>query len=89
MRHLLAPNNRPIYPVNPSSSEIMGFTSYASILDIPEPVDMAAIVVRAELVPAALRESVQKKVNSALIISGGFRETDEEGVRREKDIGLF
>jgi len=86
MRHLLAPENRPIYPVNPSSSEIMGLTSYASILDIPEPVDMAAIVVRAELVPAALRECVQKKVNSALIISGGFRETGEEGKKREEEI---
>ncbi len=84
--HLLMPNNRPIYPVNPSSPEIMGQKSYASILDIPEPVDMAAIVVRAELVPNALRECVQKKVNAALIISGGFRETDEAGVAREKEI---
>jgi len=86
MRHLLAPDNRPIYPVNPGSSEIMGVTSYASILDIPEPVDMAAIVVRAELVPAVLKECIQKKVNSALIISGGFRETGEEGARREEEI---
>jgi acetyltransferase len=64
----------------------MGLRSYDSILDIPEPVDLAAIVVRAELVPDALRECVQKKVNSALIISGGFRETDEAGARREAEI---
>ena len=86
MSNLLAPNNRPIYPVNPSSPEIMGQKSFASILDIQEPVDMAAIVVRAELVPNRLKECVQKKVNSALIISGGFRETGETGAAREKEI---
>lgn len=84
--HLLMPNNRPVYPVNPSSPEIMGHKAYASILDIPEPVDMAAIVVRAELVPDTLRECVQKEINAALIISGGFRETDEAGAAREKEI---
>ncbi|MBN2076047.1 MAG: CoA-binding protein [Dehalococcoidales bacterium] len=86
MSNLLAPKNRPIYPVNPFSPEIMGQKSYSSILDIREPVDMAAIVVRAELVPDTLRECVQKKVNSALVISGGFRETGEAGAAREKEI---
>ncbi len=86
MSNLLAPKNRPIYPVNPSAPEIMGQKSFSSILDIPEPVDMAAIVVRAELVPNALRECVRKNIHSVLIISGGFRETDERGAAREKEI---
>ncbi|UCD08995.1 MAG: CoA-binding protein [Dehalococcoidales bacterium] len=86
MSNLIAPKNRPIYPVNPSYSEIMGHQSFSGILDIPEPVDMAAIVVRAEMVPNTLRECVRKKVNSVLIISGGFRETGEEGAAREKEI---
>ena len=86
MRHLLAPKNRPIYPVNPGYSEIMGLTAYSSVTEIPEPVEMAAIVVRAELVPAALRECVQKKVPAALIISGGFRETGEQGAKLEAEI---
>ncbi|UCC16883.1 MAG: CoA-binding protein [Dehalococcoidales bacterium] len=86
MSNLLAPNNRPIYPVNPSSPEIMGQKSFDSILDLPEPVDMAAIVVRAELVPDTLRECIRKKINSALVISGGFRETGEAGAAREKEI---
>ena len=84
--HLLKPGNRPIYPVNPSSPEIMGQKSYASILDIPHPVDMAAIIVRAELVPDALRECVKKGVHAALIVSGGFRETGEEGAKREAEV---
>jgi len=86
MSNLLAPKNRPIYPVNPSSPEIMGQKSFPGILDIPEPVDLAAIVVRSELVPNALRECIQKKINSALVISGGFRETDGTGAAREKEI---
>ncbi len=86
MHHLLLPDNRPIYPVNPSSSEIMGQKAYASILDIPEPVDLAAIIVRAELVPDAMKDCVKKGIGAALIVSGGFRETDSAGAKREAEV---
>ncbi len=85
-RHLLAPGNRQIFAVNPMSSEVLGLTTYNSVTRIPAPVDLAVIVVRAELVKTALRECVQKNVKSVLIISGGFRETGEEGAKLEKEI---
>ncbi len=85
-RHLLTPRNRPIYAVNPTSPEVMGLTTYDSLTKIPDPIDLAVIAVRAPLVATTLRECVQKKVKSALIISGGFRETGEEGARLEAEI---
>jgi acyl-CoA synthetase (NDP forming) len=85
-RHLLAPRNRPIYAVNPKSSEVLGLTTYKSITMVPDTVELAVIVVRAELVATALRECAQKKVKAALIISGGFRETGKDGAKLEAEI---
>ena len=85
-RHLLMPKNRPIYAVNPSSSEVMGIHSYDSILDIPEPVDMAAIVVRAELVPDALKECVKKGVNSETPCTDPKKQKNEHGAMERNDV---
>jgi acyl-CoA synthetase (NDP forming) len=85
-RQLLAPKNRLVYAVNPTHPEIQGLSSYKSVLDIPDSIDLGIIVVRAELVAAALKELVEKKVKAALIISGGFRETGEAGGVLEDEI---
>jgi len=85
-RNLLASNNRQVYAVNPTHPTILGLPSYKSILDVPYPIDLGVIVVRAELVPKALRGLVEKKVKTALIISGGFNETGGAGTRLEDEI---
>jgi len=85
-RQLLAPNNRHVHLVNPNHSEILGLSGYKSILDIPDQIDLGVIVIRAELVPAALHGLVEKGIKSALIISGGFRETGETGAGLEAEI---
>lgn len=85
-RHLLAPGNRPVYAVNPGYSEVQGLHSYKSVLDIQEPVDLGVIVVRAPLVAETMRDFVKKKIKAALIISGGFGETDEAGAKLEKEV---
>jgi len=64
-----------IYPINPKSSEILGFQCYHSLLEIPvNEIDLVVIVVPAKFVAGVLKESAQKKVSGAVIISGGFRE---------------
>jgi acyl-CoA synthetase (NDP forming) len=72
--------------VNPTLREIMGLTSYATILDIPGEVELAIIVVRAEIVPDVLRQCVQKKVKAGVIISAGFAEVDEAGARLQAEL---
>ena len=39
--------NGRIYPVHPKAESILGYKCYGSILDIPEPVDLAIICIRA------------------------------------------
>lgn len=75
-----------IYPVNPKSDEILGLRCYPSVLDIPDPVDLAVIVIPARFVAGALEECGEKGVKGAIVISAGFRETGAEGRKREREI---
>jgi len=75
-----------IYPINPKGGEILGRTAYASILDVPDEVDLAVFVIPAAYIPDVVDECGKKGVKALLIISAGFRETGPEGARRERDI---
>ncbi|MGD9116012.1 MAG: CoA-binding protein [Dehalococcoidia bacterium] len=86
MKHLLRPKRRKIYPVNPKAAEVMGVKSYASVLDIPDPVELVVIAVASPRVPELIRECVQKGIKAAVVISGGFGESGGEGVELERDL---
>ena len=76
-----------LYPVNPEGSEILGLKMYPNVRDIPEPVDLAHIMVPARVVPTVLEDCVQKGVKGAQIFTAGFTETGtEEGKRLEEEI---
>lgn len=66
--------NLTVYAVNPKGGNLAGDTVYKSIGDIPEPVDLAVLAVRADLVPDVLTQCIEAKVGGAVIISGGFAE---------------
>ncbi len=72
-----------IYPINPKSSDILGYRSYQSLIDIPaDKVDLVLIVVPASSVPQVIADAAKKQVTCAVIISGGFREAGNEGLER-------
>jgi acetyl coenzyme A synthetase (ADP forming)-like protein len=75
-----------IYPINPGGGEILGQRVYASVLDVPAPIDLVVIVIPYPLVPAALRECGQKGIPAAIVISAGFREAGMEGLEREQEL---
>lgn len=68
-----------IYPVNPLCDEIDGLRCYKSVLDIPDPVELAIVFVPARLVPGVVRECAQRGVRGAIIESGGFAESGAAG----------
>ncbi len=49
------------------------------MLEIPDEVDLAVIVTPAPTVPRIMSECVAKGVKVAVVISGGFSETGEDG----------
>ena len=64
----------PVYPVNPSRKTVQGLPAYASIADVPGPVDLAVVVVPAEAVEPALEAAAAHGVRAAIVFSSGFAE---------------
>ena len=75
-----------IYPINPKGGEILGLPVYASVKDVPEPIDSAIVVVPARFVPGVFTEMVEKEVKGAVVITSGFSETGEEGKKAIQQI---
>jgi len=75
-----------IYPVNPKSEEILGLKCYPSVLEVPDPVDLAVVVVPNVLVRQIIEQCGQRGIKGAVIITAGFREAGHEGVRMEREV---
>ena len=76
--------NGTVFPVNPQASVIHSMKCYPSVLDIPDPVDLAVIVVPRDDVPKAVAECTKKGVAGLIVITAGFRETGGDGIERER-----
>jgi len=81
-----AKEGRRIYAVNPREPEVLGVKSYKNVMEIPDAVELAIIVVPAAIVPEVFRQCAEKKVKAAVIISAGFAEVDEGGAKLQAEI---
>ena len=75
-----------LFPVNPKVTEIAGLQCYPNILAIPEPVQMAVVVVPSQAALAVLEECGQKGVRGVVMITAGFREIGAEGAALEAKV---
>ena len=75
-----------IYPVNPKVRSVCGVRAYGSIGEIPDPVDMAILIVPAASTPAVARKAAAKGVKGIIVISAGFREVGHDGARIEREL---
>ena len=66
-----------IVPVNPGSKEIMGLPAFPSIIEFQNPIDLAIIVLPANLVPKIFEECRLKGVKGIVLITAGFKEIDD------------
>jgi acetate---CoA ligase (ADP-forming) len=76
----------PIYPINPRAKTIAGRRAYASIEDVPGPVDLAVIAVAAPRVAEAARGCERKGVRALVVLSAGFGEDGPEGDARQAEL---
>jgi acetyltransferase len=83
LRNILSSGFRgAVYPVNPNASEVLGLRCYASVLDVPGPVDLAVVAVPAKLVPQVVEECGRKGVGAVAVISSGFKEVGNEELEK-------
>ncbi len=75
-----------IYPVNPKGGEILGLKVYPSITEVPDPIDLAVVMVRAEMVPETVEACGERGLKVVIVITGGFREAGPEGAERERSL---
>ena len=75
-----------IYPINPSGHEILGMKTYASVRDIPGPVDLAMIVIPKNAVPAAIEDCAAKGVKAVILSTGGYSDIGEGGAAEQKTL---
>jgi predicted CoA-binding protein len=67
-----------IIPVNPRETEILGETSYASLTDVPDPVDIVNVFRAPDALPDIAREAVAIKAGTLWC---QFGVVNEEGAR--------
>jgi len=75
-----------VYPVNPVARAVHGVRAYASVAAIPDPVDLAVVVVPKQHVLAVAEECGEAGVGGLVVISAGFREIGGAGAERERQL---
>jgi acetyltransferase len=75
-----------VYPVNSKAKSILGVRAYPTVMDVPDEVDLAVVLVPAGYVPQVLKEAGKKGCKGAIVISAGFKEVGSSGVELEHQL---
>jgi acetyltransferase len=75
-----------VYPINPGVPEILGKKAYPSVIDVPGQIDLAVIVVPSKNVIEIVGQCGEKNIDSAIIITAGFKESGIEGSKLEQEL---
>jgi acetyltransferase len=73
----------PVYPVNRSAPVVHSMRSYADLNEVPEPIDLAVIVVPRDHVLKVVDQCGRKGVRGLVVVSAGFKEVNREGAQLE------
>ncbi len=72
-----------LYPVNPRASSVHSLKCYPSLAAIPDPIDLAVVVVPRDAVPAVVDDCLAHGVRGLVVITAGFGETGAAGAALE------
>jgi acetate---CoA ligase (ADP-forming) len=73
-----------IFPVNPHARSIHSLRCYPSVAEIPDPIDLAVVMVPRDAVQAVVEQCLARGVGGLVVITAGFGETGPEGAAREE-----
>jgi len=83
---LKADFNGVVYPVSPREKSIKGIKAYKYVLDVPDDIDLAILVFPSSVCHMALEQCGQKGIKSVIIISAGYKEVGEAGLKKEQQL---
>ncbi len=75
-----------VFPISPSRDTVFYKKAFKSVLDVPEPIDLAVVITKNTIVPQVLEECGKKKIKGVIVITAGFKEVDEEGKKLEQKL---
>ncbi len=79
-----------IFPVNPGSEEIMGLPAFDSLKSCPGAIDLAVIVLPANMVLDILYQCHQAAVRGIVLITAGFKEIDDPiGAEQQEKLAKY
>jgi acyl-CoA synthetase (NDP forming) len=65
-----------IFPINPSRTEVQGYTCYKSLADLPEAPEMVIVAVAGDNAIGAVEDCAAHGVKVAVVMASGFGEVD-------------
>ncbi|MDX1414987.1 MAG: acetate--CoA ligase family protein [Candidatus Promineifilaceae bacterium] len=74
-----------IHFVNPKGGVLLERPIYPAIDQVPDPVDLAVLLIPAQLIPPILEACGRRGIRAAIIVSGGFREAGATGAALEDE----
>jgi predicted CoA-binding protein len=74
-----------VLAINPNETEVEGYRTYPSVLDVPEPIDMATMYVQPEVGVRVVEELARKQVGEVWLNPGADAPAV---VRRARELGL-
>lgn len=74
-----------IIPVNPNETSVLGEKAYASLDEVPEPVELVVIFRRPEFVPEVVEAAIRRGVKVVWMQEGVIH---EDAARRAREAGL-
>ncbi|RJO66654.1 MAG: CoA-binding protein [Myxococcales bacterium] len=75
-----------LYLVNPKRPAVFGHPCVKNLAEIEETPDLAVIVIPSEKVLATLDEVIAKGTRAAVVITSGFAEANEEGLKLQNQL---
>ncbi|MCB0104123.1 MAG: acetate--CoA ligase family protein [Anaerolineales bacterium] len=73
-----------IHLVAQKSGEVFGKQIHTSLQNIPDPVELAILIVPTQATPQTIEDCGKRGIKAAIIVSAGFREVGKEGAELEK-----
>ncbi|MCU0252759.1 MAG: CoA-binding protein, partial [Vicinamibacterales bacterium] len=75
-----------LFPINPKRSTVLDHQCYPRIGDVGTPIDLAVVATPAQAAIEVIRQCGEADVRAAVVLSAGFREVGEAGVRLERQL---
>jgi acetyl coenzyme A synthetase (ADP forming)-like protein len=74
-----------IHFVSQKSGELFSRPLYANLQDVPDPVELAILILPPQSTSKAIQDCAERGIHAAIIVSSGFREVGAEGAALEKE----